>query len=271
MKRIVSIQDISCVGKCSLTVALPIISALGVETAIIPTALLSTHTAFKNFTFLDLTDEMLKIVKHWQQENLNFDAIYTGYLGSLRQIEVIKIIIDLLNTKVIIDPVMADNGNFYHGFDEKFAEEMLKLCLKADVIVPNLTEACFMLKKPYISKGYSKDYIKEILKTFYNKGIKVPVVTGVSFNEETLGVMAYISEKDLFFEYYNQKINMHLHGTGDIFASVFSGYYILGNSIEDSLKLAVDFVCECMKNSQTECIFYGANFEKTLPYLIKRL
>ena len=152
MKRIVTIQDISCVGKCSLTVALPIISAMGIETAVIPTAVLSTHTAFKNFTYRDLTGDLPKIAKHWKQEEFNFDGIYTGYLGSIEQIDILKEFFKQFKTPdnfIFIDPVMADNGKLYAGFDANFVKEMKKLCKMADIIVPNLTEASYMLEKEY--------------------------------------------------------------------------------------------------------------------------
>ena len=150
MKRILSIQDISCVGKCSLTVALPIISAFGIEAGILPTATLSTHTAFQGFTFRDLTDDIEPIAKHWEEQNIEFDALYTGYLGSKRQID---LVLDLFKRfgegkLKFVDPAMGDNGKLYVGFDRDFAHEMAKLCAAADIIVPNLTEACFMLDKP---------------------------------------------------------------------------------------------------------------------------
>ena len=170
MKRILTIQDISCVGKCSLTVALPIISAFGVETSVLPTAVLSTHTAFKDFTFRDLTCDMQGIAKHWKEQNISFDALYTGYLGSFEQLNIVSNLIDNFKTKdnfVIIDPVMGDNGSLYVGFDQAFANSMAKLCSKADIIVPNLTEASFMLKEPYIEKDYDEDYIKQTLKKLY--------------------------------------------------------------------------------------------------------
>ena len=159
MKRILSVQDISCVGKCSLTVALPIISAFGIEAGILPTATLSTHTAFKNFTFRDLTDDIEPICNHWLEQTIEFDAIYTGYLGSKRQID---LVLDIFNSfgegkLKFVDPAMGDNGRLYVGFDVEFAHEMAKLCAAADIIVPNLTEACFMLDKPYIANGYDEE------------------------------------------------------------------------------------------------------------------
>ena len=191
MKRIVTIQDISCVGKCSLTVALPIISAMGIETVVIPTAVLSTHTAFKNFTYRDLTGDLPKIAKHWKQEKFDFDGIYTGYLGSTEQIDMLKEFFKQFKTSnnfVFIDPVMADNGKLYAGFDEKFVREMKELCKMADIIVPNLTEASYILEKEY-KENYSEQEIKDMLIELSILGPKYVVLTGVSFNENKLGVM----------------------------------------------------------------------------------
>lgn len=276
MKRIVTIQDISCVGKCSLTVALPIISAMSVEAAIIPTAVLSTHTAFKGFTFTDLTSDIKNIVNHWKKENLDFDAIYTGYLGSFEQIDIMEWVFDELKTNtnsIIIDPVMADHGKFYSGFDIDFAKRMAKLCNKSDIVVPNITEATFMLDMPYIEEGYNKDYIKEILQGLNKLGVKYPVLTGVSFDKNKVGVMAYLSDSDEYFEYYNDKLPIALHGTGDIFASCFTGAYVNGKGLEESLRIATDYVCECMKCNlkDKDARWYGANFEEALPYLINRI
>ena len=165
MKRIITVQDISCVGKCSLTVALPVISAMGVEACVLPTAVLSTHTAFKGFTFRDLTSDISKITEHWKQEKIGFDAIYTGYLGSFEQIKLMQELIKDFGgggTRVIVDPCMADNGALYSGFTQDFAFAMAGLCSKADVIVPNLTEASYMLGLPYVEAGYTKDYIEEL-------------------------------------------------------------------------------------------------------------
>lgn len=270
MKKVLTIQDISCIGKCSLTVALPILSVLGNETAIIPTAVLSTHTAFKDFTFKDLSDEILKIIEHWTKENFVFSSIYTGYLGSIRQIKIIESILEKLKFDYfIVDPVMADNGKFYKGFNAIYANSMMDLCLKADVIIPNVTEAHFLLKKTY-TEYYDVNYIKEMLLEFKGMGIKNPIITGVKVNDK-LGVVAYIGKTNQFFEYYKDHVEKSIHGTGDIFASVFTGLYSNGISIETSLKIAVDFVYECILNSQNSDIWYGSEFEKTLPYLIKQV
>lgn len=275
MKRIVTIQDISCVGKCSLTVALPIISAMGIETAVIPTAVLSTHTAFKNFTYRDLTGDLPKIAKHWKQEKFDFDGIYTGYLGSIEQIDILKEFFKQFKTPdnfIFIDPVMADNGKLYAGFDEKFVKEMKELCKMADIIVPNLTEASYMLEKEY-KEIYSEQEIKDILIELSNLGPKYVVLTGVSFKDNKLGVMSYNKETNEFFTYFKEKIPAKYHGTGDIFASTLVGAITNNNTLEEGLKIAVDYVWETINDTYktNKKDAYGVNFETKIPYLINRI
>ncbi|MCQ2487963.1 MAG: pyridoxamine kinase [Clostridia bacterium] len=277
MKRVVSIQDISCLGKCSLTVALPIISAAGVETAIVPTAVLSTHTAFSGgFTFHDLTGEIDPISEHWKKEGFTFDAIYTGYLGSLEQINIVKKFFDDFKTEgtyIVVDPAMADNGCLYKGFTEDFAKEMATVCAKADICVPNLTEACFMLGEEYKPSGYTREYIENILKGLSALGPRYAVLTGVSFEDDKLGVMAYDKENDTFFEYYNEKIPTSFHGTGDVFASSFTGALMNDLTVEDALKVAVDYTLESIKMTVKEENYnwYGVNFEKAIPKYLELL
>ena len=275
MKRILTIQDVSCVGKCSLTVALPIISALGVETAVLPTAVLSTHTAFKGFTFRDLTDDMQSICEHWKNEKVGFDAIYTGYLGSFRQLDIVGEIFDDFKTKnnfLLVDPVMADNGKLYSGFDLDFAKSMAKLCKKADIIVPNLTEASFMLDTPYIASGYDENYIKQMLKKLTDLGSPKAVLTGVSFDDEKLGVYCYDAEKDEYFYYYTEKLPVSFHGTGDVFASTLCGALTNSGNLANSLEIAVDYTVESIKKTMqnSEHNWYGVDFESAIPYLINR-
>mgnify|MGYP000948145948 FL=1 len=275
MKRIVTIQDISCVGKCSLTVALPIISAMGIETAVIPTAVLSTHTAFKNFTYRDLTGDLPKIAKHWKQEKFNFDGIYTGYLGSIEQIDILKEFFKQFKTPdnfIFIDPVMADNGKLYAGFDANFVKEMKKLCKMADIIVPNLTEASYMLEKEY-KEIYSEQEIKDILIELSNLGPKYVVLTEVSFKDNKLGVMSYNKETNEFFTYFKEKIPAKYHGTGDIFASTLVGAITNNNTLEEGLKIAVDYVWETINDTYktNKKDAYGVNFETKIPYLINRI
>lgn len=275
MKRIITIQDISCVGKCSLTVALPIISAAGVEASVLPTSVLSTHTAFPKFTFRDLTDEIKKISDVFSELSIDFDAIYTGYLGSYEQIRLVGEFIDAHkkeNTVVVIDPAMADNGKLYHGFPSDFPLHMASLAGKADLIIPNLTEASFMLGIPYVEK-YDEDYIKDVLKRLAGLGCKRAALTGVSFDDSKIGVYAYNSEDDSYFSYFNEKLPASFHGTGDVFASATVGACMRGVSVEEALSLAVDFTLECMRYTlrDPEARFYGVNFEEALPEYIKRL
>ena len=275
MKRIVTIQDISCVGKCSLTVALPIISAMGIETAVIPTAVLSTHTAFKNFTYRDLTNDLPKIANHWKQEKFEFDGIYTGYLGSIEQIDMLKEFFKQFKTSenfIFIDPVMADNGKLYAGFDTNFVKEMKKLCKTADVIVPNLTEASYMLETEY-KESYSEQEIKNMLIELSNLGPKYVVLTGVSFKKNELGVMSYNKETNKFFTYFKEKVPAKYHGTGDIFASTLVGAITNNSTLEDSLKIAVDYVWETINDTYktNKEDVYGVNFETKIPYLIDRI
>lgn len=276
MKRIVTIQDISCFGKCSLTVALPLISAMGVEGVILPTAVLSTHTGgFKNFTFRDLSEDIPKITNHWKAEKIDFDAIYTGYLGSFDQIDQMKAFIDEKNdgTLVFVDPAMADNGKLYTGFTPEFARHMATLCAKADIIVPNLTEASFMLDIPYVESGYDKVYIEDVLKKLADLGAKCAVLTGVELEEGKTGFAMYDSESGEFAYYQNDKIDAKFHGTGDIFSSVAIGGVMRGKTLYDALKLAADFTRKCIETTMPdkERHWYGVEFEKEIPYLVENL
>ncbi|OJF75815.1 MAG: phosphomethylpyrimidine kinase [Treponema sp. CETP13] len=281
MKRILTIQDISCIGKCSLTVALPIISAMGVETAILPTAVLSTHTMFKGFTFRDLTQDITPISNHWKTQNINFDAIYTGYLGSYEQIDLVEKIFSEFTTPTtetanktlkFVDPCMADNGKLYSGFTNEFAVRMAKLAGKADIIVPNLTEASFLLDIPYKESGYDEKYIKDILLRLADLGTKKVVVKGVCLNENELGIMSYDSETKEFSSYFHQKLSTSFHGTGDIYASVCMGALMQGKTFNQALKLAADFVVRSIKATLTHSDHnsYGVDFETEMPWLLNQ-
>lgn len=275
MKRIVTVQDISCVGRCSLTVALPIISAAGVETGVIPTAVLSTHTMFPKFTFCDLTGEIEKISKTFTELDIDFDAIYTGYLGSFEQLALVSDLFDRHKSdkcQIIVDPCMADNGKLYPGFSPEFAKAMAGLTAKADLIIPNLTEACFMLDIPF-PESYDEAFIRDVLKRLTELGSKRAALTGITFDKSKLGVYSYDSTTDSYFSYYNDYMPVAYHGTGDIFASATVGAMMRGHSVESALAVAVDFTLECIKltmadeNRRT----YGVNFEEALPFYIERL
>ena len=276
MKRILTIQDISCVGKCSLTVALPVISAFGVETSVLPTAVLSTHTAFNGFTFRDLTDDLVDIKNEWKRQNIGFDAIYTGYLGSFRQLNIVSDLFDDFkdnNNFILVDPVMADNGVLYKGFDTKFAKAMSQLCKKADIIVPNLTEASFMLNVPYVASGYSEQYIKDLLRRLTDLGSKQAVLTGVNLGNNELGVYGFDAEKNDYFYYFREHISKSFHGTGDVFASSLCGALSINKELEDALKIAVDFTVESIIKTinNPNHNWYGVEFESAIPYLINKI
>ena len=275
MKRIVTIQDISCLGKCSLTVALPIISAMGVECAIIPTAVLSTHTMFKNFTFHDLTEEINPIVDHWEKEKIDFDAVYTGYLGSFEQIEIVSGVFEKMKAKgslVCVDPAMADKGKLYPAFNEAFALKMAELCANADFVLPNITEAAFMTESEY-KECYDEEYVRALILALAAKGAKNVILTGVSFEEGKTGVMGYDSKADEFYYYSHKKQSRSYHGTGDIFSSTAVGALMRGNSLPEALVIAGDYTKECIRitaeKGKLDC--YGVDFEEVLPDLMDRI
>lgn len=272
-KKILTIQDISCVGQCSLTVALPVISACGIETCVLPSAVLSTHTAgFSGYTFRDLTDDMPKIKEHWQKENIKFDAIYTGYLGSTKQIDYVKDIFASVakdECVKIVDPAMADNGKLYPGFDNAFVEEMKTLCCEADYIIPNLTEACLLTDIEYKTE-YDRAYIDSILNKFTAMGCKNIIFTGVSYSQGKTGVV--VLENGEYKYYEHELLPNSCHGTGDIYASAFAGAFVRGKSAYDAAKIAADYAIECIKaTADEENHWYGAKFEPVLYKLIEMI
>ena len=266
-KKILTIQDVSCVGQCSLTVALPILSACGLETAVLPTAVLSNHTAFKEFTFFDLTDEIPRIKSSWERQDISFSAVYTGYLGNAKQVELVKdIMADCLydNAVKIVDPAMADSGRLYTGFDEEYVEVMKELCGEADIILPNITEACLMTGIPYrhtTDKEYTEELINALSKLFKAKII----LTGVSLSEEETGVAVYDRHGIQYYQHI--RLGMGSHGTGDVYASAFTGAYLRGKSLFEAARTAADFTVLCIKNTEAEH-WYGVRFERCLPELI---
>ncbi|MDR0778341.1 MAG: pyridoxamine kinase [Methanomassiliicoccaceae archaeon] len=276
-KRIAAIHDISCFGRCSLTVALPIISVAGVETAAIPTAVLSTHTGgLTGFTYRDLTDDIRKIVDHWMSLNLRFDAIYTGFLGSFEQIDIISKIFDDLRsegTMVAVDPVMADNGKLYTIFPKDFPAGMRRLCEKADLIMPNITEAVLMLNEEYTEGPYTKEYIEGLLKRLGKMGAKKIVLTGVSFNNKELGAASYDADTKRTSYAFADRIPGYYHGTGDVFGSALVASMVNGLSLERSTQIAVRFtVGSIMRtyNAGTD-IRFGVNFEAGLKELAEEI
>ena len=272
-KRLLTIQDISCVGQCSLTVALPVISACGIETSVLPSAVLSTHTAgFSGYTFTDLTEDMPAISKHWEKENIKFDGVYTGYLGSTKQIDYVINIIKTLNksdAKAIIDPAMADGGKLYPLFNQEYVEAMKVLCAIADYVVPNITEACFLTDTEYRTE-YDRDYIDGIVEKLIALGAKNVILTGVSYREGYTGIVVFENGEYKYYEHVF--LPNSCHGTGDIYASAFTGALVRGKSAFDAAKIAADYTVECIRQTaEEENHWYGAKFEPALKTLIEKL
>lgn len=273
-KKLLTIQDISCVGQCSLTVALPIISACGIETSILPSSVLSNHTAkgFSGWTFCDLTQEMPKILQRWQTEHIDFDAFYTGYVSKTQIPYILEIMEKVArpNALRIVDPAMADDGKLYAGFADDFPLEMIKLCNKADVIIPNLTEASLLLGEKYVGSNYDKPYIEKMCRELYKLGAKNVIITGISFEPKKIGCVVFNGTD--FDYYFTKKIDVSMHGTGDIYASVVAGSLCRGKSLIQAASLAADFVVESIKQTVGDKDhWYGVKFEKVIPYLVKRL
>ncbi|WP_088185719.1 pyridoxamine kinase [Desulfosporosinus sp. FKA] len=276
-KRVAAIHDISCVGRCSLTVALPILSAAGFDTGVLPTAILSTHTGgFEGFTYRDLTSDIEPISKHWQSLNLKFDALYSGFLGSFEQIDLVAGLFDTFRnneTLVMVDPVMADNGILYSVYSPEMAKGMSKLCAKADIIVPNLTEAAFLLEEEYIGENYSQEYIEALLKRLSALGAKKVVLTGVSFEKNKLGAASFESSTEKISYAFNEKVDGYFHGTGDVFSSALLSGLLNDFSLEDALQIAVNYTLKCIRLTENLGLEkrYGVCFERAIPYLIQQL
>ena len=270
-KKLLTIQDISCFGQCSLTVALPVISACGIETVILPSAVLSTHTAgFKNYTFRDLTDDMPAIEKSWLDNNLKFDAFYTGYVCENQ----IQPILDIMQNCAaegairIVDPVMADHGKLYPGFAADFPQKMAKLCNGADYLLPNLTEAAFLLGEECRLENYDKAYIESTIAKLHALGAKNVILTGISFDKDLLGCAVSDGAK---IEYdFNPRQTRSSHGTGDLFASVFAGALLRGKTAYQAAAIAADVVCLAIPATPDKH-WYGVCFEKVIPDLVELL
>ena len=272
MKRLLTIQDLSCVGQCSTTVALPLVSACGVECAVLPPALLSNHTApgFKGWSFCDLTAEMAKVEAKWIEQGIRFDAFYTGYVCEPH----IDPILSIMRTCAepgairIVDPAMADDGLLYRGFAADFPSKMARLCKNADYLLPNLTEAALLVgEKPKLS-GYSKGELEALIAKVHALGVKNVILTGVSFSDDELGV-AVSDGKTVNYD-FNPRNPRSSHGTGDVFASVFAGAVLRGKSALAAAALAADIVCAAIEATDPDH-WYGVSFEKVIPDLIRAL
>ena len=269
--KILTIQDISCFGQCSITVALPIISAFGIETAILPSAVLSTHTAgFTDFTVRDLTEDLPEIRKHWEKEGIDFHAIYTGFIASIEQLDYIK---DILDSRlksdglIFVDPAMADNGEFYSVFDQEFADKMGELCKLGDYILPNTTEACFLLHKPW-KPDFTKDEMIEMARQLSAFTKRYVILKGYADDNNQLGMIVLDKIEDTIDIVYNDRIDYASHGTGDVFASAFVGSTMIGKTPSQSAKVAGEFTKKAIeKTIGDENHAYGVKFEQVIPEL----
>ena len=275
-KRALAIHDISCIGRCSLTVALPILSAAGIETCALPTAVLSTQTGgMSGFTFHDLTDEIVPITNHWKALGQRFDVIYSGYLGSLSQAKLVDGIIRDFKRDgalVVVDPVMADNGEYYSLMTPEFTDEMRELCKNADIITPNLTEAAFLLGRPYYPHPSEKE-VEELLRGLCALGAKKVVITGVSFEGNSLGAAAYDSETGEISYAFTDRVNGIFHGTGDVFGSTLVASIMSGKKLSESIRIAMDFTYRAIIRTMAAGtdLRFGVRFEPELPSLMRDL
>ena len=276
-KRVAAIHDLSGFGKCSLTVALPILSAAGIETSALPTAILSTHTGgISGYTYRDLTEDMRPVMKHWKSLDIKFDAIYTGFLGSFEQLDIVKEFFDAFRQEdnlILVDPVMGDNGELYTVFTREFAAGMRMLCQKADIIVPNLTEAALLLDEPYHPGPYTHAYIESLLRKLGALGPQKVVLTGVYFKEDELGAATYDRTTDTIDYVFTQKIPGYYHGTGDVFASALLSALLTDFSLIDAAAIAVHFTTDSIRRTYKAKTDYrfGVNFEQSFPDFLKEL
>jgi pyridoxine kinase len=270
-KRLLTIQDVSCVGQCSVTVALPVISACGIECAILPSAVLSNHTGgFSGWTLHDLTDEMPKIEGEWVRQKIGFDAFYTGYVCPSQIDPILSIFASCARPGAIrvVDPVMADHGKLYTGFGPDFPAKMARLCAGADYVMPNLTEAAFLLGREPVLSGYDEAFVAETVAGLHALGAKNVILTGVSFSPELLGTA--VSDGASIRYDFNERLKSQFHGTGDVFASVFAGSVLRGLPAFEAAALAADVVCEAIAQTPADH-WYGVAFERALPFLTRRL
>ncbi len=277
-KTVAAIHDISGIGKCSLTAAIPVLSAAGVSVSVMPTAVLSTQTGGLNdYTYRDLTDDMRPVMAHWHKIGVTFDAVYSGFLGSSAQVDIVCDFVKEFRhngTLFLCDPAMADNGTLYDTFDSSFVEKMKKLCASADIIVPNFTEAAFLLDREYLPPPYTKEYTDDLLRSLakvFNS--KFVVLTGVDFDGKFVGAGAYDAENDIITYSLSERIDGMFHSTGDLFASSLLGGILNNFSVNDSAQKAISFTVNAIKETVKTGgdSRFGLAFERCLPMYMKSL
>ena len=269
-KRILTIQDISCVGQCSMTVAMPILSVCGHETCILPTAVLSTHTGgFGRPELVSLENRMSDIWHHWNQNGIDFDAILVGYLGSEAAIDACEEILDHLLAKdgvVIVDPAFGDHGRIYSGLSEKYAMAMKRLCDRADVIIPNITEAAFFSGTDY-QEQLDEEYVLSLLEKLNHPCV---ILTGVGYQKDETGILVW--ERGTASHYFHRKIDRNFHGTGDMFAACFTGAWLQGKTKLEAVQIAANFITHSLQNTINDPVhWYGVKFETAFPELIRMI
>ena len=267
MKRVLSVQDLSCLGKCSLTVALPVLSAMGCAATALPTTLLSTHTAFPSPHRISLTEEILPICRHWQQIGAEFEAVCVGYLANANQVSAVEAVLDAFGGCAVIDPVMGDHGKLYKSLDEHHITAMQTLCHRGNVLLPNVTEAALLTGIPY-QQTCDPDYYRQLLDGMERFGADAVIITGATLAEDTLGFVAREKGKD--FSYQAKRLPRQCHGTGDLFAAVVTGGLLRKIPIQQSATLAARFVEQVLQNTPASTPF-GVAFEDCLPWLWNQL
>lgn len=275
-KKAALINDISCLGRCSLTAAMPILSACGIESVPVPTGIFSAHTEFEGFVKEDLTDKMEQFVEHWKSLGIRFDCIYSGYLANRKQTETVqRFLLDFKksDTLCIVDPVMGDNGVFYKGIDDSFIADMRFLCSAADIIVPNVTEACMLADIEPEVDGYGMDFVKELLVSLRNITPARIVITGVDLGDGQIGCAVYDSLMGKANMFFTPKTEGRFPGTGDVFASALTAAVMNGKAFADAVQTAMGFTCKCVEatlEAETDRK-YGLCFEPEIKNLIKSL
>lgn len=269
VKRVAAIHDMSGVGRVSLTAVIPVLSAMGIQTCPLPTAILSSHTQYPHFSFIDLTDNMVNMINEWKALDLRFDAIYSGYLGSTRQIEILENFLKDFrreDTLVVVDPVLGDNGKLYATFDETMIKGMRQLVRSADVITPNLTEAFALLDRPYKTE-LTTDELKATLRDLAKMGPKTVIITSVPIegDEQHTSVCAYDTETDRFWRVTCQYMPAHYPGTGDTFTSVLTGALLQGDSLPMAIDRAAQFILQGIRAT------FGYKYDNRDGILLERV
>lgn len=275
MKRVLSVQDLSCVGKCSLGVTLPVLSAMGVEACALPTAVLSAHTAFSNITRADFSDQIPAMMQAWAAEGITFDAIVSGYLGTREEIGLVQRLWEEAGKKDgrrICDPAMGDGGSLYRGFDASYVDAMWALVQDADVILPNLTEACLLLGKPW-KEEFSEEEEMDLLRALSQRTRASVILTGYRQEGEGVGACCYDRREDAFFTCCGKKLPGSYFGTGDLFTAVVAGALARGSALKEAVRLAVDFTRISIEKTREDpdARWYGTDFERALPWLCSRV